>query len=266
MVKNKIIYCRCAYNSLITEESRELFREILQSSKKEILILDDLCALAAKKNNELIDFVNKGEIIIIACHPRAVKWLLFRAEIEMDKLDSFHYLNMMKYPFSELCEKAGVEIPQQYKTAIEGIPPVLDNNSDDLSEESASFEKAYALQNSKQSTRPWFPVIDYSRCTKCGACQDFCLFGVYGKKEDGAIDVAHPFNCKDNCPACARICPHNAIIFPKYNKAPVNGDLEEVAEDAPHKTPIFALSPEELYKALSKRNKKPAKGLYKKEN
>ncbi len=261
---SKIIYCRCAYNNSITEESRELFNKILQSSKKELLVLDDLCAMATQKNSELIDFVKNGSITIIACHPRAVKWLLFRAGVEMNILDNLQYLDMTKYPFAELCKEAGVEISEQDKAEVQKIHPVLQKNQTAPPEESASFEKAYALQHSKQSTRPWFPVIDYSRCTKCGACMDFCLFGVYDKQEDNTIDVAHPFNCKDNCPACARICPHHAIIFPKYNNAPVNGDLDDILEDTPHKTPIFAMSSEDLYKALSKRNKKQKKELYKK--
>ena len=28
-------------------------------------------------------------------------------------------------------------------------------------------------------SRRWYPVIDYSRCTNCMECIDFCLFGVY---------------------------------------------------------------------------------------
>ena len=27
--------------------------------------------------------------------------------------------------------------------------------------------------------KPWFPVIDYDRCTNCMQCLSFCLFGVY---------------------------------------------------------------------------------------
>ena len=29
--------------------------------------------------------------------------------------------------------------------------------------------------------KPWFPVIDYDRCTNCMQCLSFCLFGVYGE-------------------------------------------------------------------------------------
>jgi hypothetical protein len=40
--------------------------------------------------------------------------------------------------------------------------------------------------------------------------------------------MAHPANCKTNCPACARLCRQVAIIFPKYASRPYNG--EEVSE------------------------------------
>ncbi len=75
-----------------------------------------------------------------------------------------------------------------------------------------------------QSADPaWYPVIDYARCTHCGQCFEFCLFGVYEKDQDGKICVTHPHSCKNNCPACARICPGAAIIFPKVGESPING-------------------------------------------
>ncbi len=62
----------------------------------------------------------------------------------------------------------------------------------------------------------WYPVKDASRCTHCGHCVQFCLFGVWSRKETGEVAVANPDACKDGCPACARICPQGAIIFPEY--------------------------------------------------
>ena len=32
-------------------------------------------------------------------------------------------------------------------------------------------------------------------------------------------------NCKTNCPACSRVCPEAAIMFPKYKSGPINGDV-----------------------------------------
>jgi NAD-dependent dihydropyrimidine dehydrogenase PreA subunit len=71
---------------------------------------------------------------------------------------------------------------------------------------------------------PWFPVIDYDRCTTCRQCLEFCLFDVYERDSAGRVRVARPANCKTNCPACARVCPEAAILFPKYATSPFNGD------------------------------------------
>ena len=68
---------------------------------------------------------------------------------------------------------------------------------------------------------PWFPVIDYDLCVGCNQCANFCIFGAY--TTDGGVRVAHPASCKTNCPACARMCPKSAIIFPYYPTPPING-------------------------------------------
>ncbi len=73
--------------------------------------------------------------------------------------------------------------------------------------------------------KPWFPVIDYSRCTNCMQCLSFCLFDVYGVSQEGKIQVQNNDNCKTNCPACSRVCPEVAIMFPKYQTGPINGDV-----------------------------------------
>jgi Pyruvate/2-oxoacid:ferredoxin oxidoreductase delta subunit len=44
--------------------------------------------------------------------------------------------------------------------------------------------------------KPWFPVIDYDRCTNCMQCLSFCLFGVYGVDERQKIQVQNNDNCK----------------------------------------------------------------------
>lgn len=70
---------------------------------------------------------------------------------------------------------------------------------------------------------PWFPVLDRQRCTGCRQCLNFCLFDVYAVDDEGCVAVRNPTHCKNQCPACARVCPQAAIIFPKYAQAPING-------------------------------------------
>jgi NAD-dependent dihydropyrimidine dehydrogenase PreA subunit len=74
--------------------------------------------------------------------------------------------------------------------------------------------------------RRWYPVIDYSRCTNCMECIDFCLFGVYGVDKVETILVEQPDNCRKGCPACSRVCPENAIIFPQHKSPAIAGSPE----------------------------------------
>ncbi len=71
--------------------------------------------------------------------------------------------------------------------------------------------------------RRWYPVIDYSRCTNCLECLDFCLFGVYGVDGLDRIFVESQDSCKRGCPACSRVCPENAIMFPDYKTPAIAG-------------------------------------------
>ena len=75
----------------------------------------------------------------------------------------------------------------------------------------------------EQPGRRWYPVIDFSRCTNCMECIDFCLFGVYGVDGQETILVEQPDNCRKGCPACSRVCPENAIIFPQHKTPAIAG-------------------------------------------
>ncbi len=84
-------------------------------------------------------------------------------------------------------------------------------------------------QDEDAPKRRWYPVIDYSRCTNCMECIDFCLFGVYGVDSIDQILVEAQDNCKKGCPACSRVCPENAIIFPQHKTPAIAGANGEVA-------------------------------------
>jgi Pyruvate/2-oxoacid:ferredoxin oxidoreductase delta subunit len=104
--------------------------------------------------------------------------------------------------------------------------------------------------------KPWFPVIDYSRCTNCMQCLSFCLFDVYGVSKDKKIEVQKQTNCKTDCPACSRVCPEVAILFPKYKAGPINGDEVNAAdlEREKMKVDISALLGGDIYAALRQRS------------
>jgi len=101
-----------------------------------------------------------------------------------------------------------------------------------LAPKSAGDSAAAVKEIAEAASPRWYPVIDYSRCTGCRKCVDFCLFGVYALS-DGNVVVSNPDNCKNGCPACARICPQRAIIFPHYFADPAIAGAETPGSSAP---------------------------------
>jgi Pyruvate/2-oxoacid:ferredoxin oxidoreductase delta subunit len=158
-----------------------------------------------------------------------------------------------------------------------GDPPQLDGGmavhfqSIDGMDAGAAVEAAERLIGETGAVKagtwkPWFPVIDYGRCTNCMQCLSFCLFDVYGVSPEGRIQVRNQDNCKTECPACSRVCPEVAIMFPKYRHGPINGD--QVSQDDMRrevmKVDISALLGGDVYSLLRDRSAK-AKSRFSKE-
>jgi len=103
-----------------------------------------------------------------------------------------------------------------------------------LAEDSQNGDDSQGSKENNQTPpepvkRRWYPVIDYERCTNCLECIDFCLFGVYGVSGQDLILVETQDNCKKGCPACSRVCPENAILFPGHKSSAIAGAEGEVA-------------------------------------
>ncbi len=75
--------------------------------------------------------------------------------------------------------------------------------------------KAKPGSSVKNLTGKWkgfHPVIDESKCIKCGLCQLHCPEGIMGKK--GTVPKPDLNYCK-GCGLCASVCPVNAIKMVK---------------------------------------------------
>jgi MinD superfamily P-loop ATPase len=130
--------------------------------------------------------------------------------------------------------KAGTVVDMRSTGADKILSDLHIPDPDDLPEKDAYVEQIRNLPV-EEGCDAWYPVLDKERCRECGKCHDFCLFGVYAI-ENGRTRVAQPRNCKNNCPACARMCPSKAIIFPKYEKSPINGGLDDEEQFNPQET------------------------------
>jgi len=152
----------------------------------------------------------KGELIVAAwMQPRAIYWVLRYHGIDGQLLMQpdetkgvkksrerrINCLNLADFASAEEASHAlvsawSVRRQSMVTTKIERIEPVADAR--------------------------WYPVIDRSKCCNCKQCLDFCLFGVYELEKGERVKVSNPDSCKPGCPACARVCPEGAIIFPEY--------------------------------------------------
>lgn len=202
------ICCRCAVAGVLPEAVCRLALEKLAGLGARLLAASDLCELAANRDGRLAEIAGARHVLVAACHPRAVRWLLAWAGVPPDDA---------RATFLDLrAEKAMERVSALPASAPGQDPPNTD-----------------APRPATKKWAAWFPVIDYSRCTNCRQCVSFCLFGVYALDEGGQVRVVNPRNCKNNCPACARTCPSQAILFPKYHAGPINGgdDVEEGAAE-----------------------------------
>jgi len=206
------LVCRCGQAQVFAPEAADAVAEGLRKAGAAVTVVDDLCGLAARQDPLLGQVAQGNDVRIAACFPRAVRWLFHRAgaNLPADAIVGSMRTRDTQSVVTEIL--SGAVLPQE---ALAATPP-----EDDWA--------------------PWFPVIDYGRCTNCRQCLNFCLFGVYGKDETGRVEVIRPRRCKTNCPACARICPVGAIIFPKIADRPINGD-EVTPEDL--RRPDMAVDP-----------------------
>ncbi len=204
-----IVFCNCSYGDVIPAETASAVLLALKQSGLPFDAVADLCRLAADKDPRLAEWSQIENLKVQACFPRAVKWLFARADAELG--DDVDFCNMRS-------EKAD-DITTSFSNVGQSDRPA--NTA--VNTASAAANVAVASEKDDEWT-PWFPVIDYDRCINCKQCLNFCLFGVYELDELSAVIVAKPAGCKTGCPACARVCPQSAIIFPKYKDAPINGD------------------------------------------
>jgi NAD-dependent dihydropyrimidine dehydrogenase PreA subunit len=232
-----ILFCNCSHAKIIPPTVKGQVLDALSRSGRQVEVVPDLCELSARQDPRMKRFAEAGGLKVIACFPRAVKWLFHAAGAPLTNGD-VEVLNMRAERAEDIVSRLLAD--DAPGTAAEA--PATTNEPDG---------------HPSNGWVPWFPVIDYDRCANCKQCLSFCLFGVYGLDGDGRVQVQKPASCKTGCPACARVCPNVAIIFPKHEQGPINGDevSEEDASREPTKVDVPALIDGNVTESLRQRSR-----------
>ncbi len=214
----RILYCRCAHADLAPLEANAAVLRGMAPARGRAVTVLDLCGLAARRDPMLAGFAAGGPVVIAACEERAVRWLFAAAGAPLPA-EGVESINLRSAPVADIAAR----IAAAAGPAEAAAPQCACACSCGGAGEAAGEGEA-------QEWVPWFPVIDYERCTDCGQCLGFCLFDVFARDADNKVRVVNPANCKTNCPACARVCPAQAIMFPKHKDPALSGGAGRAAE------------------------------------
>ena len=202
-----ILLCTCEHFHAVPEDKVAAVRSALESVDGTVEEVGDLCGLAARHDSRLASLASQERSAVVACYPRAVRWLFAAAGAA---------LNDGRTKLVNMHEQAPEAIARSLSS-----PASPQARPDEARPAPAPTAEAHQIA---PDWKPWFPVLDYDRCADCGQCMNFCLFGVFELDGEDRVVVVRPENCKTNCPACARVCPQAAIMFPKHPEASINGD------------------------------------------
>ena len=232
-MEKQVFICGCEKDGKIQKESVQKLIQNLEDRNIGYTYLEDMCGTILKNPDDLEALYTAKDAIVFGCQPRAMQNLVDNASTNREKGEK-HYRHVEE------------EENETFVSSIES------NNG-----------KALKIKYS-DNWKPWYPVIDYERCNGCRKCLNFCLFSVYSVEDDGTVVVSASANCKDMCPACARVCPQNAIIFPKHAESPIDGG-EGNGEDMESTNVLEQIQNEDVYSVLSARRKNFQVSLLKKD-
>lgn len=135
-----ILYCRCAYAKVLPEDVKDLVLERLIDSNLPFESVSDLCEMSARKDPGLVALSQQDGLRIVACYPRAVKWLFSAAgaaiQTESSQSESSQsdakqpvyteVLNMRTDSAETVCAKLGIgkaETTEGAESQATGVSP-----------------------------------------------------------------------------------------------------------------------------------------------
>ena len=89
----RLLYCHCAYAKVVPADVKADVLRRLADSGTAFDAVPDLCEMAARKDPALARHAGEGALKLVACYPRAVRWLFHGAGTPLPR-EGVEILNM----------------------------------------------------------------------------------------------------------------------------------------------------------------------------
>jgi hypothetical protein len=78
-----LLYCHCAHAKVVPEATKQAVLAALAASGRPFEAVADLCEMSARKDPTVARLAGRPDVQIVACHRRAVGWLLHAAGTQL---------------------------------------------------------------------------------------------------------------------------------------------------------------------------------------
>lgn len=120
----RVLYCRCAYAQVVPREVKDGVLRHLCDSGAAFESVADLCEMSARRDPRLAEIAAEGPLKIVACHPRAVRWLFHAAGAPLPADEATaSVVNMRALSIEEAC--AALDAPPTEAAEAAAIPNQL---------------------------------------------------------------------------------------------------------------------------------------------
>jgi len=99
--EGRVLYCHCAYSQVVPAEVKREVLLALAESNTAFEAVPDLCELSARRDPALKRLARHGGLRIVACFPRAVRWLFHAAGADLPD-SGVEVLNMRRASADEI--------------------------------------------------------------------------------------------------------------------------------------------------------------------
>jgi hypothetical protein len=104
------LYCHCAHAQVVPADTKRAVLEALAASAGTFEAVGDLCEMSARRDKALARIAAEPGLRIVACHRRAVAWLMHAAGTTLP--DSVPVLNMREQKPAEIIAALADLTPQ----------------------------------------------------------------------------------------------------------------------------------------------------------